>query len=77
MNQIVNTFDNLFVNVGPYSASTFPQCDSNKFEESWVKRNSDTIFLSGISEADVIDIQILYIYTGSQRRTTKKNNKGR
>uniref|UniRef100_A0A8C6U0E0 Reverse transcriptase domain-containing protein n=2 Tax=Neogobius melanostomus TaxID=47308 RepID=A0A8C6U0E0_9GOBI len=55
MNDIVESFNSFFVNVGPDLAAEIPECSNNEME-SLIDINSKTMFLSGVTETEIIDV---------------------
>lgn len=54
MNEVVQSFNSFFVNVGPDLAAKIPQCSDKA--DSLIEINPKTMFLMGATEAEIIDV---------------------
>lgn len=55
MNEVVESFNNFFVNVGPDLAAKVPKCTSNN-PDTLIKINPKTMFLSGVTVEEIMDV---------------------
>ena len=56
MEEVVNQFNNYFVNIGPNLAEKIPMTDTLVHDDTPIKRNTSSMYLNPVLEKEIIDV---------------------